>query len=50
VGGAVTKLKKTDVAKRQQSKLSSMPAGLQQTMTVPELADLLEYLAALKKK
>jgi putative heme-binding domain-containing protein len=50
VGGAVTKLKKTDVAKRQQSKLSSMPAGLQQTMTVAELADLLEYLAALKKK
>lgn len=50
VGGAVTKLKKADVAKRQQSKLSSMPAGLQQTMTTTELADLLEYLAGLKKK
>ncbi len=50
VGGAVTKLKKSDVAKRHASKLSSMPAGLQQAMTVQELADLLEYLAALKKK
>lgn len=50
VGGAVTKLKKSDVAKRQQSKLSSMPAGLQQAMTTQELADLLEYLATLKKK
>ncbi|PAW80220.1 MAG: hypothetical protein B9S33_18820 [Pedosphaera sp. Tous-C6FEB] len=50
VGGAVTKLKKSDVAKRHPSKLSSMPAGLQQAMTVQELADLLEYLATLKKK
>lgn len=50
VGGAVTKLKKSDVAKRRQSKLSSMPAGLQQAMTTQELADLLEYLASLKKK
>lgn len=50
VGGAVTKLKKSELAKRQPSKLSSMPAGLQQTMTVAELADLLEYLATLRKK
>ena len=50
VGGAVTKLKKSDVAKRHPSKLSSMPAGLQQAMTVQEIADLLEYLALLKKK
>lgn len=50
VGGAVTKLKKSDVAKRHASKLSSMPAGLQQAITVQELADLLEYLATLKKK
>lgn len=50
VGGAVTKVKKTDLARRQQSKLSIMPAGLQQTVTVQELVDLLEFLAALKKK
>jgi len=50
VGGAVTKVKKAELARRQQSKLSIMPAGLQQTMTVQELADLLEYLAALRKK
>jgi putative heme-binding domain-containing protein len=50
VGGAVTKLKKADVARRQQSKISIMPTGLQQTMTTQELADLLEYLTTLKKK
>ncbi|MBI5802295.1 MAG: c-type cytochrome [Verrucomicrobia bacterium] len=50
VGGAVTKLKKSDVAKRHPSKLSSMPAGLQQAITVQELADLLDYLGTLKKK
>ncbi|KAF0178398.1 MAG: Heme-binding protein [Limisphaerales bacterium] len=50
VGGAVTKVKKAELARRQQSKLSIMPAGLQQTITVQELADLLEYLATLKKK
>ncbi len=50
VGGVVTKFKKSTLARRQQSKLSIMPAGLQQTMTVQELADLLEYLATLKKK
>ena len=43
-------VKKSDVAKRHPSKLSSMPAGLQQAMTVQEIADLLEYLALLKKK
>lgn len=50
VGGVVTKLKKSTLARRQQSKLSIMPAGLQQTMTTQELVDLLEYLATLKKK
>lgn len=50
VGGAVTKVKKADLARRQQSKLSIMPAGLQQTVTVQELADLLEFMASLKKK
>lgn len=50
VGGAVTKLKKADIARRQQSKISIMPTGLQQTMTTQELADLLEYLTTLRKK
>ncbi len=50
VGGVVTKVKKSILARRQQSKLSIMPAGLQQTMTTQELADLLEYLTTLKKK
>ncbi len=48
--GAVTHVKKSDVAKRRQMKLSIMPAGLQQTMTTQELVDLVEYLSTLKKK
>ena len=49
VGGAINRVKKTDIARRQQSKLSIMPAGLQQTMTTEELVDLVEYLASLQK-
>ena len=49
IGGLVTKFKKSDIASRQQSKLSIMPAGLQQGMTTQEFADLVEYLASLKK-
>lgn len=49
VGGIITRLKKTDIVSRQQSKLSIMPAGLQAGMTAQEMADLLEYLASLKK-
>jgi putative heme-binding domain-containing protein len=49
IGGIITRLKKTDLASRQQSKLSIMPAGLQAAMTAQELVDLIEYLAALKK-
>ena len=48
VGGIVTRYKKSDVQERQQSKLSIMPAGLQQTMTTQELVDMVEYLASLK--
>ncbi len=47
--GIVTRYKKADIAKRQQSKTSIMPAGLQQTMTTQELVDLVEYLTTLKK-
>lgn len=49
VGGIVTKLKKADIASRQQSKLSIMPTGLQQGMTTQEFVDLVEYLALLRK-
>jgi putative heme-binding domain-containing protein len=49
IGGIITRLKKTDLASRQQSKLSIMPAGLQAAMTAQELVDLIEYLATLKK-
>lgn len=48
-GAILTRLKKSDLASRQQSKLSIMPAGLQAAMTAQELVDLVEYLAALKK-
>jgi putative heme-binding domain-containing protein len=44
-----THFKKSDIAKRQQMKLSLMPAGLQQTMSTQDLVDLVEYLATLKK-
>jgi putative heme-binding domain-containing protein len=49
VGGIITRLKKSEIASRQQSKLSIMPAGLQAAMTAQELADLVEYLVSLKK-
>jgi len=48
IGGIITRLKKSDLESRQQSKLSIMPAGLQAAMTAQELVDLVEYLAALK--
>jgi len=48
-GGIVTRYKKADVTKREQQKLSIMPAGLQQTMSTEDLVDLVEYLSSLKK-
>jgi len=49
VGGIVTRVRKSEIASRQQSRLSIMPAGLQQGLTPQELVDLVEYLASLKK-
>lgn len=49
MGGIVTKYKKGDVKQQAQMKLSIMPAGLQQAMTIQELVDLVEYLASLRK-
>lgn len=48
-GGIITRYKKSDVAKREQQKLSIMPADLQQTMSAEDLVDLVEYLSSLKK-
>ena len=47
-GGIVMRYKKSDIAKRQQQKLSIMPAGLEQTMSTQDLVDLVEYLSSLK--
>jgi putative heme-binding domain-containing protein len=47
--GVVTKVKKTDIAKRHKLSTSLMPVGLQLTMSTQELVDLVEYLASLKK-
>jgi len=48
VGGAVTRYKKADILQRQKQKVSIMPSGLQQAMTIQELVDLVEYLATLR--
>lgn len=47
--GVITKYKKSDIAKRQKSSTSIMPAGLQLTMSAQDLVDLVEYLSSLKK-
>jgi putative heme-binding domain-containing protein len=47
--GIVARFKKADIVKREQQKLSIMPAGLAQAMTLQELVDLIEYLASLRK-
>jgi putative heme-binding domain-containing protein len=49
VGGIVNKCRPGDIARRDQSKLSIMPAGLQQNMSTQDLVDLIEYLVSLKK-
>lgn len=47
--GVVTRYKKSDIKSRQQMKLSIMPSGLQQAVSVSELIDLVDYLESLKK-
>jgi len=49
VGGIVTRYKKADILKREQSKLSIMPSGLQRAMRPQDLVNLVEYLSSLKK-
>jgi hypothetical protein len=45
----VTRYKKADLTKRVRQKLSVMPAGLEQTMSIQDLIDLVEFLSSLKK-
>jgi putative heme-binding domain-containing protein len=47
--GIVTKYKKSEIVRKNQQKLSIMPAGLQQAMSIQDLVDLVEYLSSLKK-
>jgi len=47
-GVAVT-LKKSDIRQRRMQKDSLMPEGLQATLSAQDMADLVEYLASLKK-
>jgi putative heme-binding domain-containing protein len=47
--GIVSKYKKSEIAKREQQKISIMPAELQQAMSTQDLVDLIEYLSSLKK-
>lgn len=47
--GVISKVKKSEIAKRQKLATSLMPVGLQLTMTTQELVDLVEFLASLKK-
>lgn len=49
VGGIITKCRPSDIVRRDKSKLSIMPAGLQQNMSADDLVSLIEYLASLKK-
>ncbi len=48
--GIVTHYNKSDIESRRQLKTSLMPTGLQQTMTPPELMDLVTFLSTLKKQ
>ena len=48
--GVSTVFQKKELKSREKSKLSIMPTGLHESLTVEELVDLVEYLASLKKK
>jgi putative heme-binding domain-containing protein len=50
IGGVVTKYKKAEIVSRTKMKVSAMPAGLQGAMTTDDLVNLVEFLAAQKKK
>ncbi|MEO6033652.1 MAG: hypothetical protein ABIQ35_00195 [Verrucomicrobiota bacterium] len=47
--GIISRYKKNEIVRRQQLKMSIMPAGLQQTMSAQEFVDLVEFLSSLRK-
>jgi putative heme-binding domain-containing protein len=47
--GVVSRYRKSEIVRREKQKLSIMPAGLEQGMSVQDLVDLVEYLSSLKK-
>jgi putative heme-binding domain-containing protein len=49
-GGALMKLPKPNIAKREKLTNSMMPSGLNQSLTKDDLVHLVEYLASLKAK
>ena len=48
VGGIVSSYSKSTIVNREMQQTSIMPIGLQQTMTMDEFVDLIEYLVSLK--
>jgi putative heme-binding domain-containing protein len=50
MGGSVTKVKKSDIVSKKPYEHSLMPEGLVNGMKQQQVVDLIEYLAALKKK
>ncbi len=47
--GVISKVKKSDITRRQKLSTSLMPLGLQLTMSTHDLVDVVEYLFSLKK-
>jgi putative heme-binding domain-containing protein len=47
--GVLSKVKKSEIARRQKLATSLMPLGLQLTMSAQDLVDLVEFLSSLKK-
>jgi putative heme-binding domain-containing protein len=50
MGGAKTTFKKADIVSRTKQPMSMMPAGLNRALSTEELLNVVEYLAAQKKK
>jgi len=50
MGGVMTTFKKADIVSRVKQPMSLMPVGLYRVMTTEDLVNVVEYLAAQKKK
>ena len=49
IAGIVTKLKSSEIKKRDHQTTSMMPPGLGSNLTLGEFTDLIEYLVSLKE-